>query len=413
MASELIFKIRSLVVLRTQVQPMFVVMLLSASLAWGFTPDQAVRQSLDVHPQLATAQGQLATAQAQRNQARGLRYNPQLQVWAASPERADMDASLPLSLSGEGWFARQAAGHQVRAGTESLRRTQLIVAAEVRRAYAQAAVAVGLVGVALEGQELAARLRYGVGRKFQEGEASDLELRLAKLTETQAAVRLLEARQEEAMALRLLVSWVQLPLRASDLDTDPLSTVPVSSTPNEETRSDVLAAQSALQAAEAQLRLARASALPPVSVGLGLELEGGQPAIGPSLGVRLPLASRNQVGRAQAQANVQVAEAQLSGLEAQVEVERQTAQLRVEQGEGLTSGSLGEPMGELQDAHDALASVEAGVLAGEIDLSSAVLLQSQILDGEAAVVRLRGLLADAALDRMLAMDDAALLGGAP
>jgi hypothetical protein len=186
----------------------------------------------------------------------------------------------------------------------------------------------------------------------------------------------------------------------------------VSSTPNEETRSDVLAAQSALQAAEAQLRLARASALPPVSVGLGLELEGGQPAIGPSLGVSLPLASRNQVGRAQAQANVQVAEAQLSGLEAQVEVERQTAQLRVEQGEGLTSGSLGEPMGELQDAHDALASVEAGVLAGEIDLSSAVLLQSQILDGEAAVVRLRGLLADAELDRMLAMDDAALLGGA-
>ena len=60
-----------------------------------------------------------------------------------------------------------------------------------------------------------------------------------------------------------------------------------------------------------------------------------------------------------------------------------------------------------------MASVEAGVLAGEIDLSSAVLLQSQILDGEAAVVRLRGLLADAALDRMLAMDDAALLGGAP
>jgi hypothetical protein len=104
-----------------------------------------------------------------------------------------------------------------------------------------------------------------------------------------------------------------------------------------------------------------------------------------------------------------VASAQLAGLEAQVQTEQQSADLRVQQGDSLTSGA---PMGQLQDAHAALASVEAGVLAGEIDLSSAVLLQSQILDGEAAVVRLRGLLADAELDRMLAMDDPALLGGA-
>lgn len=383
--------------------------LMWASAALALSPDQAVAHSLDVHPELAAAQGQLAIAQAQRDQARGLRYNPQVQLWAASPERLEAGVGLPVSLSGEGVFARRSAAHQVQSGVDTLRRSQLQLSAQVRRAYVQACVAVGLVQVALEGQELAARMRFGVGRKFEQGEASDLELRLAMLTETQAAVRLLEARRSEAMALRELVSWVQVPLKTEDLDRDPLSAVPPSAHLGVETRSDVLAARSALQAAEAQLALARAAALPPVTLGVGVETEGGTPVLGPSVGLSLPLASRNQVGRAQAQAGVQVASAQLAGLEAQVQTEQQSADLRVQQGDSLTSGA---PMGQLQDAHAALASVEAGVLAGEIDLSSAVLLQSQILDGEAAVVRLRGLLADAELDRMLAMDDPALLGGA-
>ena len=68
---------------------------------------------------------------------------------------------------------------------------------------------------------------------------------------------------------------------------------------------------------------------------------------------------------------------------------------------------------ELQEARAALASIESGVLAGEIDLPTAVLLQTQVLQGEAAVVTLRGLVADARLDELLALDDDVLLGGAP
>ncbi|MFT5585933.1 MAG: cobalt-zinc-cadmium efflux system outer membrane protein, partial [Cognaticolwellia sp.] len=320
--------------------------LMWATAALALSPDQAVAHSLEVHPQLALAQGQLAIAQAQREQVRGLRYNPQVQLWAASPERGTAQIGLPLSLSGEGIFARQVAGHQVQSGVDALRRSQLQLAARVRQAYAQACVAVGIVQVALEGQEVAARMRFGVGRKFEEGEASDLELRLARLTETQAAVRLLEARQSQAMALRALVSWVQVPLEPADLNSDPLSAVPASSAEAVEIRSDVLSARSALQAAEAQLRLARASALPPVTVGVGLEVEGGSPALGPNVGVSLPIASRNQTARAQAQVGVQVAAAQLAGLEAQVLIEQSSAELRVQQGDSLTSG---EPMGQLQD----------------------------------------------------------------
>ena len=62
-------------------------------------------------------------------------------------------------------------------------------------------------------------------------------------------------------------------------------------------------------------------------------------------------------------------------------------------------------------ARAALGSVEAGYLAGEIDLTSTVLLQTQILDGEVAVVQLEGHVARARLDLLLASEDPALLGG--
>jgi len=393
-----------------------VAVLLHASSAWAddaapaLSPDRAVALSLTAHPDLRTTEVALSTAEASRSAAALFLSNPSVDAWTTpDAARADLGVSQPLSLTGEGWHARRGAARSADSARATLRRARRELAANVRLAYAEAVVAAGVVGVAREGLDLAGRLRFGVQRRHEEGEASALDLRLARLAEVQAAARLLEARRREVAALRGLSSWTLTPVTAADLATDPLVVVPLNSPLDVGQRSDVVAADAALEAARAGLRRARAAIVPPLSVGIGAEVEGGAAFVGPSVGLTLPIFDRNQVGRAQASGAVAVAEGRLARAEAMAEIERVTSSARLAEAE-VAAETVVE--GGLEEARAALASIEAGVLAGEIDLATAVLLQVQVLEGEAAVFTLRGLLADAHIDRLLALDADALLGGA-
>ena len=320
----------------------------------------------------------------------------------------ELGISQPLSLTGEGWHARRGARASRDAAGLTLQRRRREVAAQTRLAYIDAVVATGMVQVASEGSDLAGRLSYAFRRKHEEGEAATLDLRLARLAEVQAATRLLDARRTEAEALRTLASWIGSPVDAEALDADPTNATPA---PSESVgaRSDVQAAESAVARAEADLRRARAASLPPVSLGARLAVEDGQTFIGPSVALTLPLVDRNQRDRAVSSGRLAVTEGNLQQVRARAQTERTTADQRVSEAVETTE----RVQADIEEARAALASIEAGVLAGQIDLSTAVLLQTQVLDGEAAVVRLRGLLADARIDQMLANDDDALLGGAP
>ncbi|TNE87265.1 MAG: hypothetical protein EP330_18765 [Deltaproteobacteria bacterium] len=392
-----------------------VAVLLHASVAWAdggepsLPPDRAVASALTTHPDLRAAEAALSIAQASRSASGLFLSNPTANAWATPDgSRADLGLSQPLSLSGEGWHARRTARFSTDSAGASLERTRRELAAAVRQAYVEAVVATGVVEVAREGSELAARLSFAVRRKHEEGEAATLDLRLARLAEVQAATRLLEARRAEAEALRRLSALVMLPIEAGDLVSDALAVAPPPAESAPSDRSDVRAAGAALDAARADLRRARAATIPAVSLGVGVDIEDGSTFIGPSVGVTLPLFDRNQVGRAQAVGGLDVAEGQLASTRARAETEQTTAAARLEEAEAAA-----EVAGvELDEARAALASIESGVLAGEIDLATAVLLQAQVLQGEAAIVTLRGLLADARIDLLLALDDDALLGGA-
>lgn len=374
--------------------------------------DHAVALALAAHPVARAAEVQIWTAEAARSRAAVVLGNPQISAWA-TPDlgRASLTVQQPLSLSGEGWHARAAARHQLESAESSLSRTRREVAAETRLAYVQASAAVGRVDVAGEGEALAERLSYAVTRKYEEGEASLLDLRLVRLAQVRASVRLMQARKDEAEALRALTAWTLQSIRSADLAPDPLAAAPSPSAEGDLTeRSDVVAARRALEAARAQLSQERARALPPVSVGVGIEVEDSQTFAGPSIGLTLPLFDRNQEDRAQARGALALAEVRLAGLTASATTEQTTAQQRVDEAERL-SGSLGADLAA--QARKALTSIEAGVQAGEIDLSTAILLQAQVLDGETAIVALRALVASARIDLALATDDDALLGGAP
>ena len=392
-----------------------VAVLLHAPVAWAdgddpsLPPDKAVSLALTAHPDLRAAQVALSTAEATRSASALFLSNPSARAWGTPDgSRADLGLSQPMSLTGEGWHARRAAGFGVDAVGFSLDRSRRVLAARVRQAYVDAVVAVGVVEVAHDGSDLAARLSFAVTRKHEEGEASTLDLRLARLAEVQAATRLLQARRDESEALRRLAALVMTPVKTEDLVGDPLAVAPDIEAIHIGDRSDVDAAGAALKAARADLRRARAATIPAVSLGVSLEVEDGSTFVGPSVGVTLPLFDRNQVGRAQALGGVEIAEGELASVRARAETEQFTAAARLEEAEGAAEVAGAD----VEEARAALASIESGVLAGEIDLPTAVLLQAQVLQGEAAVVTLRGLLADARIDRLLSVDDDALLGGA-
>lgn len=392
-----------------------VAILLHASLALAdspeasLPPDRAVALALTAHPDLRAADAALATARASRSQSAGLLYNPSISGWS-SPDgaRASLGVSQPISLTGERWHARRGASLRVNSNEATRARTQRMLAARVRQAYVEAIVATGVVDVAHEGTDLASQLSFAVRRKYEEGEASALELRLARLSEVQAATRLLEARRVESAALRRLSALVMEPVSADDLIDDPLLVVPAFTRSDGSARSDVIAAEAALEATRAELRQARARAIPPVSLGAAVQVEDGVPYVGPSVGLTVPVFNRNQAGRAQAGGAVQVAEGRLAALRAQAETERRTSKARLAEAESASDVADAD----LDEARAALRSIVAGVLAGEIDLPTAILLQAQVLQGEAAVVTLQGQLALARLDRLLSLDDPALLGGA-
>lgn len=374
------------------------------------TPDEAVAASLIHHTQLRNADAALRSAQGERNEVSLFLNNPQVSASMSAPngERASAQISQPLSLTGEGWYARGAASARVDAGQAWLDRSTLVAAAQVREAYIQAVVAGGRVRVAHDAVALSGRLRHAVSRQQEEGEVSMLALRLARMAQVHAASSLMEAREIESMALQRLAGMVGEVLVPEALLADPMAAVPVSSAVAGE-RLDVLAARERLGAAERELRRQRASTLPPVSVGLAVDIEDGESFIGPTVGVTVPLFGRNQSGRTRAAGAVDVADAALASTVARAQTQQTTAKIRVSEADEIAQRFAYDP---IADAQAALASVEAGYLAGEIDLPSTVLLQREVLEGEAAAFELLGRIGVARIDLLLANEDPALLGGA-
>lgn len=372
--------------------------------------EDAVVAALAGAPDVRAAEARLREARGLLSQSALFLRNPTVDAsLGIDGERFEIEALQPLSLTGEGWFARRTGRTRIEAAEAALRRVRLETAAAARRVYVEAVARTRLAEFGADASELAHRLREAVARKYDVGEASLLDLRLARMTEVAAASDALGARGEEVEALRELAVTIRRPVTSAALISGVLAAVPAPDEPDEPLpRSDVLAARAAVEAAEAQLAWQRAAAVPPVAVGAFVEREDGTLSAGPALSVTLPVFDRNQVGRASALGQLAVAEAEAEAVEARAETERVTAADRLAEARA-TIEMLG---GDLEaEARAALDSIEAGYRAGELDLATAVLLQTEVLEGLRATVLLQRRLAEARLDLLLALEDDALLAG--
>lgn len=382
-------------------------LLFGAALAAPLSPDQAVRSALSSHPELARAEAELSAARGARRASTLLHENPEIEAgYALVGERLEASVAQPLSLSGEGLAERRSQRAQVAAAEAALTRTRLEVAAEARSAYIDAVVAHQGAALTERAFDLATQQLQATAASLRAGEASDLDLRLARLEQAKVAAELMEARADEAEALATLSALVRVPVQGEDLLEDPLLAAPEPSAGAGAERSDVVAARQGVEAAEAALTRERAARVPQLTVGAFYEDDGAITA-GPTLGWTLPLWQQNQAGVAEARGDLGVAQAELGAAIARSEAERRTA--TEDHSHALATVRALEASPE--DSRAALAAVEAGVRSGELDLVTTLLLRDEIVAGQTALLASGGALAHARVRLLLATEDAALLGG--
>ncbi len=385
------------------------ILLFGVAMAAPLTPDGAVSLGLSTHPEVARAEADLTAARGEARQTLLFQENPELAAgYGLLGERLEAEISQPLSLTGEGLAAHRAAVARLEATEFGLARARLAAAAEIRRAWVEASVTHGRAELLAENFELSTRLLRATEARLAAGEASELDLRLARLEQARAAGEWLDASAAERAALTALSSMVGQAVAAEDLSGSPRDAAPTATGSGE--RADVAAATARARAAELDLRAARAATLPAVSLGAFFEQEGADRVAGPTLGLTLPLWHQGQARTGAAAGEAAAAQAELASTTARASAEQATSQALLARTETITS-ALASGLDE--DASAALRSVEAGYSAGELDLTEVIFLQTQVVEGQIAVIEVSGAAANNRIEALLAESDRALLGGAP
>ena len=370
--------------------------------------DQAVVAVLERSPALAAAEAAVTRAEGALRAARGLRYDPEISASVAVVGEAwSLDATQALSLSGEGLADRAAARHALDAAQARRRRVELEVAAEARLAWIGAVEARQQAELASQALAVAQRIEGAASERAEVGEASQLDLHIARLQVEQVRTAWMAATVAEGRRLVQLAARVGIVPDALELPDDPLAGAPVPGEGSGGERSDLLAAEAEAGAARAALARERAETFPAVHLGAFVEQEGPEQPGRPPRTHTQPMWRANVDGRADALAELAVAESERAEAEQRVSAQQATARLVsaafemavVEQGVELPA-----------EARAALESVVLGYDRGELDLLSTALLQAEILEGQLAWLQGRRLVAEARLDRLLAEEDLRLLG---
>lgn len=398
---------------RRGVVPAVVLLLLSfpsTSASAPLEPDQAVRVALDLHPAVVEAEANLTEARGDLRAATLFRENPDLAARLGTDgARRELEVSQPLSLTGEGLAARRSAAAMVEATEASLRRARVEAAAEVRHAWVACAVAVQAALLAREAFDLASRLVDVTEARYQAGDAPELDARLARLGRAQAAERYLVARREEAAALARLGTLIGRTVTADEMATDPREAAPAAS-PAAHERSDVVAARLQADAARSALSAERAAMLPPVSVGWFVDQDGPAQMMGPTVGIQLPLWQQNAGGRGRARGDLLRAEAEADRAAVRALAEQEATAGVASEAAGIVT-ALGTDL--RADADAAFLAIETGYQAGEIDLPTVLFLRDEVVSARGALFSTYGASTDAAIDHLLATEDASLLGVQP
>lgn len=383
-------------------------LILGAALAAPVDPGAVVAAALEHAPTVVAAEARVESATGRRSQSGGLRYNPELELGVGvDGSRLQGQLVQPLSLTGEGMQDRRMASAELDAAEAAFSRARLETAATARRAYGRLSLAEASSEVAERHLQGATRLRAVAEARLQAGDAPELDAQLARLEEARAVATWLEAGRLRTALRADLVALTGLPVDV-ELEVDPMAAAEgLTGSASAGSRSDVASAAAGVDAAEALLARERAATLPPVALGAFYELDDGRTVVGPTLSIQLPLWKQNQGGRAEARGKLMTAQAELSAAEGRAQV--QSSDRAGRQQDAVRAAAIldGDPVA---DATRSLAALQDAYALGELDLTSALLLQARVIEGERGWYAARAAMADTWIELALADEDPSLAG---
>lgn len=353
------------------------------------------RHVVETSPIVAEARAALAAALGAQRQARGYAFNPQLELKV--PSLLDPGDSAPfeglvtqeLEWAGQWGLRRTAAARREAAAEAGFRNAvrQATLAGEL--AFLEAAAARRRHEVLARGADLAEGLRAAVTGRFAEGEVSQMDLNLARISAGRA-------RAEERRARFTLQSASLELARILGLPTDPPLAIEVTDAPDSRlgqqslaelveralaARPDLRGSQANLEAATSLRRLATRQGIPNIRIAAVATRSIAGDAIrwGLRFGIPLPLWNRGGGLRQQAVGEEDMARAVLSGAELDVRTEVAAAYERYTTAQEELALYAEEVLAPAQQ-NEAL--LRTAYDEGETGLATTLLLQVELLQAE-------------------------------
>lgn len=303
----------------------------SNSLTTKLTLDEAISLALTNNPELRASGGRIDAASGRAYQAR-LWKNPELSLavedapvsgrtWRESKDIIGLSQTVPFpgkkKLDGQIGIA----GVRVSEADRSLRRLELV--RDVKASFYRVLAAERLVGVSRELVQVADSSATTARKRVEAGAAADQEQLRAEIVLEQARTDLAGFERELAAARQELVTLLGRPdlkeaamsgALAESPDNSLLEQGPEQWLPR---HPSVVAARTARERTELELRRARLEPYPDVTFGVDGGREGLEDAaiVQFRIGVPLPIIDRSKGRKREAQANVGVAEAELTAIE--------------------------------------------------------------------------------------------------
>lgn len=389
----------------------------------GFTPgapltlEGAIARIRSASPELRAAALETAARAAEADQA-GRWLNPSLSVEVENfagrePLKGFTQSETTLTLEqtfrlgGKRGLSERAARAEAALASAECRlilREAELAAAE---GYVELSALIHMASAARDAASLASDLAGTVGRRVEAGAAAPPELSRAKAEAAvlEAAASAAEA-EVEARAYALAALWGQ---------PEPDFALPAATaTPLPDTASEPLAARhprleaaaAATDAGDATERLARAGALPDVTVSAGWRRmeDIGEEAFTAGISVPLPLFDRNQDGVRAAQLRREGAALTARATEARLQAEQSAAAAKVRAAKAQLETLESKALPEARSAYQASAE---GYRIGRFDLTSTLDARRSLIETESSVIRAKAALETETLRLR------ALIGAAP
>ncbi|MBZ4415305.1 TolC family protein [Myxococcus sp. RHSTA-1-4] len=343
-------------------------------------------------PALLEAAGRVAEARGPvAGASPPLRDNPTLELEAGPSSTAEgrrgVDVAVglvqPLELGGKQGARRESARAGLARETAARQDTERRVLGEVAATFLRALHARERTKLAREAEATAVSTAQSTQRRFEAGDVPVVDVNVARVALARARADVAGAEGEEASLLYMLRALLGVGLAQPLGVRGELRALAVAGPPAASTgeRPDIVALESEVAQAEADLRLGRRSAWPDVGVGVRYQREVDETAVLGTLSVPVPLFSWGQEARVTGEARVRrlqtALEAARRARDVQVEAARVQHRKRQEALELLEREAL--PL--LADNESlALKSYEAG----EMGLAEFLLVRRDTLEARTA-----------------------------